>query len=594
MKKIFFFKAFLICCLSSCNQTEILDEITMAENVIKENPDSALVVLNTIHVERLVSPQIEAKYNLLYTMAEDKCYIVHVDAERINKTVDYYSKYGSVSEKIRSLFYQGRVYKDMDSTEIALTSLLKAYSLSNTTNDYVDKGLICFHIADLYAENFELKYANRYIKEAVHYFTVAHNHINLGLSLNLTARLRMYEGKYLEAISFYSDAINIFAAAQRDDLVITNITAIASLYLQNLSDPNKAYTTIFDMYKTYGIDDIPSLHYPLLSHIYSHLGNKKKAISMISDYIEKNAPDDESRATAYFMKSGYEYELGEYAEAYDNLLKYVNLVDSISLNETNLLLAEVEKKYERKELENTLLNLKRQNKDKMMIICLVLAIIALSGIVIFYQAKRIIIKSRKEKIELETIIERLNEDNKEISELKNKLDALLNENNENEIKLKKVMCDKILYIQKLADITSIYDNNAELFLEKIKTTIINAERDTYFGDLHEVVNDRFYGIVNYLKDKYPTLNEDEINLCCLICFGFDNNQISILFGHKNYNSIFTKRHKVRKKLGINAISLDNYIRELIANLKQKSEESEDLEDAAKSNITIHSNLEPDS
>lgn len=63
----------------------------------------------------------------------------------------------------------------MDSTEIALTSLLKAYSLSDITNDYIDKGLICFHIADLYAENFELKYANKYIKEAVHYFTVAND-----------------------------------------------------------------------------------------------------------------------------------------------------------------------------------------------------------------------------------------------------------------------------------------------------------------------------------------------------------------------------------------------------------------------------------
>ncbi|HBO25249.1 MULTISPECIES: tetratricopeptide repeat protein [Culturomica] len=548
----------------------MLDKITIAENIIKENPDSALVLLNTINTEHLASPPIEAKYNLLRTMAEDKCYVVHIDAKRINKSVDYYKKHGSISEKLKSLFYQGRVYKDMDSTEIALTSLLKAYSLSDITNDYIDKGLICFHIADLYAENFELKYANKYIKEAVHYFTVANDPVNLGLALNLTARLKMYEGEYLQAISFYSDAINIFAAAKRDDLVITNIAAIASLYLQNLDDPNKAYSTMFDMYKTYEIRDIPPPHYPLLSHIYSYLGDKQKAISMISDYIEKNAPDDESRATAYFMKSGYEHELGEYAEAYNNLLKYIDLTDSINLNETNLLLAEVEKKYEQKELENTLLNLKKQNKYRMMIICLVLTIIALSSIVIFYQAKRRIIKSRKEKIELETIIERLSEDNKEIAELKNKLDVLLNENNENEIRLKKVMCDKILYIQKIADITSIYDNNAELFLEKIKATIINAGRDTYFGELHEVVNDRFYGIVNYLKDKHPTLNEDEINLCCLICFGFDNNQISILFGHKNYNSIFTKRHKVRKKLGINTISLENYIRELIVNLKKNS------------------------
>lgn len=87
MKKYIFFKVLLICCLSSCNQTEMLDKITIAENIIKENPDSALVLLNTINTEHLASPPIEAKYNLLRTMAEDKCYVVHIDAKRINKSV---------------------------------------------------------------------------------------------------------------------------------------------------------------------------------------------------------------------------------------------------------------------------------------------------------------------------------------------------------------------------------------------------------------------------------------------------------------------------------------------------------------------------
>lgn len=292
------------------------------------------------------------------------------------------------------------------------------------------------------------------------------------------------------------------------------------------------------------------------------------------EYHNSKYDSTEEKVSSLFYQGSIYKDLDNTKMSLTSLSKAYSLLDSISLKENNLLLVEIEEKYERKELEN----LKRENRYKTLIICLVLTIIPLSGIVIFYQSKRKIIKSRKEKDELETIIERLSEDNKEISELKNKLDVLLNKNNKNEIRLNEVMCEKILYLQKIADITSLYDNNAELFLEKIKTTIINAERKTYFGELHEVVNDRFYGVVNYLKDNYPTLNEDEINLCCLICFGFNNNQISILFGHKNYNSIFTKRHKVRKKLGVNFISLDNYMRELIVSLKEKSGKSADLQD----------------
>jgi hypothetical protein len=42
------------------------------------------------------------------------------------------------------------------------------------------------------------------------------------------------------------------------------------------------------------------------------------------------------------------------------------------------------------------------------------------------------------------------------------------------------------------------------------SAITDAERDTYFGELHEIVNEKFSGIVDLLKDKYPNLSKDEL------------------------------------------------------------------------------------
>lgn len=158
----------------------------------------------------------------------------------------------------------------------------------------------------------------------------------------------------------------------------------------------------------------------------------------------------------------------------------------------------------------------------------------------------------------------------EFDNLKNTLSNVLDQKVGRETRLQEVLTNKILQIQKIANYLLMYDEKRpKEFREKVYSEIIKAEKDTYFGELHEVVNAKYAGIVDYLKREYPILTEDELNLCCLACFGFDNNLISFLFGHANSNSIFIKRHRLRKKLGHcpNHDSLETYLSKLISDLQ---------------------------
>jgi hypothetical protein len=59
----------------------------------------------------------------------------------------------------------------------------------------------------------------------------------------------------------------------------------------------------------------------------------------------------------------------------------------------------------------------------------------------------------------------------------------------------------------------------------------------------------------------------------LVCFGFTNNQIGILFGHTNPKSIFNKRSTLRQKLGLwpKYESLEAFLSQIATELRHKKE-----------------------
>lgn len=120
---------------SCSHKTEAWDTLDKVENLMSQSPDSALVILSSIDKESLGNVEEKARYALLMSIALDKNYIDTTDLKVIQPAVDYYLKHGSINEKLRTLYYQGRVFQNMGDDGRAMTSFLSGSNLRGQATD---------------------------------------------------------------------------------------------------------------------------------------------------------------------------------------------------------------------------------------------------------------------------------------------------------------------------------------------------------------------------------------------------------------------------------------------------------------------------
>ncbi len=99
-------------------------QLTEIESIIETEPQKAFSDLQSIEKESLHTAKSKAKYVLLLTIAKTKNNYPITDMDAFLPAVDYYSSKGSDTDKLRMLYYQGRIYWDLGDSE----SAMKCYS----------------------------------------------------------------------------------------------------------------------------------------------------------------------------------------------------------------------------------------------------------------------------------------------------------------------------------------------------------------------------------------------------------------------------------------------------------------------------------
>lgn len=126
----------IVVLLASCNRnTPILEQMDMAENLMKTKPDSALTLLKNIPITNIKGKKVSARYALLKSMALDKNYIDTTTFDVLQPAIDYYLKKGSPDEKLRTYYYQGRIYQNQGDDDSAMQSFLNAIELRQKVTD---------------------------------------------------------------------------------------------------------------------------------------------------------------------------------------------------------------------------------------------------------------------------------------------------------------------------------------------------------------------------------------------------------------------------------------------------------------------------
>ena len=152
MKIAAYISLLLLSCLpiSCVNDWEVSFSLDMAETVIHTQPDSALIILQTIDELQIPTRALQARYALLYTQALDKNYLPLTGDSLINIAIDYYGRKRDYRRLGWAYLYQGNAYVEIDSITLATKAYLQTQEILQRIRDDYLLGLVANKIATLH------------------------------------------------------------------------------------------------------------------------------------------------------------------------------------------------------------------------------------------------------------------------------------------------------------------------------------------------------------------------------------------------------------------------------------------------------------
>lgn len=112
--------------LAACNRhTPAWEQMDAADGLMNTRPDSALALLEVIPDSILQGKEEVARYALMKSMALDKNYVDTTTFDVLQPAIDYYFKKGSPDERLRTYYYQGRIYQNRGDDDLAMQSFMR-------------------------------------------------------------------------------------------------------------------------------------------------------------------------------------------------------------------------------------------------------------------------------------------------------------------------------------------------------------------------------------------------------------------------------------------------------------------------------------
>ena len=539
---------FAFCFFSCQRHSDNWEKICDIENYIESRPDSALIVLEAIDVKSLSSDEERAKYALYMSMALDKNYIDKTDFDVLQPAIDYYEDHGSATDKLRTFYYQGRIYCNKGNAENAMECLIKSINLGIHSNDlrtkarnYTAQGTLYY----LYYNWEKIIECSLYACDFYKELGDVDNYVTMLCRVSEGYRLignHDLASQYLLECENLLDRINDRSRAEY-------YSAFLLHNADNLADDNMAY--IIDEYLNIVTSD--EIDWLTLANAYLRIGD----VALAKNAINKIQLKSEKNARYYAVLTQIHKAESSYKEALNTYEKYNHITDSL-----DFIVLEQDTQFieERHQLE--MATIKEQEKKKQ-IIAVFATIVSILILVAIWITSRLRL-SKMEKIVAEKETERYKLLYAQMEDERDNLNALLKQNDELDPKAMNAVARRLELLNKFftAYITdnSDIDRKASREMEELledKEKFMDSNRLAYAGS-----HPKF---IKYLEDK--GLTEWEINYCCLYALGLKGKEVGAYIKMRSH---YNNSSEVREKLGISEhdTNLGIYIRKLVKSLSE--------------------------
>ena len=545
MKNYWLTLSFIIC-LASCNShSPHWEAISQVESYIEERPDSALVVLEQIVPSELSSKEEKAKYSLLYSMALDKNFVDKTDFEVLQPAIDYYKDNGSATDKLRTYYYQGRIYQNAGNDALAMECFVNAIYNGKESNDILTKARTYFAQSHIYYSLYEWdnfieanKNSALLFKESgmINSYANCLNRIINGYTLKEepdSAWPYIYECKTL-----------------LQDMSISRLTEFYASYLTYLTNfgTEQEMNEILQEY----ISAVPSsmIDRLTIANAYLKMNNYNEALSVLSEY---DTSSDVAKERKYLSIISDIYQgLEDHKRALESYKKYIILADSI---DSAIYTQDTRFVEERHKLE--LQTLKEKESKMRVILWSALFIAILLSIIVFIRYRLKVNRMEKAIAEQETEKYRLLY--LQIEEERDNLTNLLVQSEEFAPEIKTAVVKRLELLNKF--FTAFITNNSDIDRTASKEMEeLLANKDTFMTSTKLAFAGSHPKFIKYLEER--GLTDWEINYCCLYALGLKGKEVG---SYIKMRSHYNNSSEVRQKLGINEhdTNLGIYIRKLV-------------------------------
>ena len=554
-KRGFLVLMFLLCLgLSFCTTDRTVRErLDHADSLIESHPDSAWFILKEITESSLKSKRDKARYALLMSMALDKNYIDTTNFNVLQPAIDYYLKKGTPDEKLRTYYYQGRIYQNQGDLDNAIFSFKKAVETIPESTDLkvaarslVSQGILFHSFYDFHG------YINNYTEAAKIYKTINDEYHEFDCLLNLLNGYTILNDKE------HSDSI-------------ANLIKLHN----NLDDYQKkeknyyllSYTTNFNLQEE-SRELVENYHSELLSTVngmlslayaYSELGENNKALEILNQIFQLKLPYDTLKYKSIMVS--LKENIGEFKEALSSYKDFSNSLYYSNVKKFDQKSKSIEEKYQ--------LELQAQKdaikKSRIIWGCIAGIVFLLLGITILMllflrnrdQKKLAYQEVRNKQLENENLYHRVYELEEESESLKRLLEnrSHLPEEVQDAIKVRIEMLNSLL-----AGYVSENEKYEKPYEKWVKELTENTEE--FMNSNRMAFQASHPGFIGYFEEH--GLTKEEINYVCLYALGLKGKEVGNYIkrpSHVNMSS------GIRKKLGIDKheTNIGIYVRTLLKN-----------------------------
>ncbi len=326
--------------LSSCDTDDnsVNNFIDAAESLMETRPDSALSILNYIDISALSKKRQKARYALLKSMALDKNYVDTTNFDVLQPAIDYYLKNGSPDEKLRTYYYQGRIYLNKNERDNALHSFIKGIDNAYGSHDSLTIARTCVAQGLLYKTFYDFEsYSYNYLKAAHIYKKMSLKDYEFDCLMNALGGMIVL-GKKEQADSIIN-IINRFNSLE--DSERQRIQRYMLSYIIQFGSTNDLATFINGNKEKVNYDVTGFLN---LALTYNKLGDNVSAIQ-IFNYLDENKIGYD---TLKYLSIKYRVleDLNKYDEALSTYKDFTQRLESINSNKFEQKSQSIEEKHQ--------------------------------------------------------------------------------------------------------------------------------------------------------------------------------------------------------------------------------------------------------